>query len=348
MTVEKTIQRLEARLQDNPKSLLFARLADFYLKVGRTDEAIDLCLKGVNHHPSYVTGNFILGKAYLAKGDYEKAEEAFKKVLSHESQHLSAHKFLGDLMAKMGWENKAAIHYRDILRIDPLEEGARRILETLSPGEEFASMPVPEEEPKFEEKKWIRQLDEVFPEKMPDSEKETLETLPTPSEEDLDKMETEESLSTAMDQESKREEDEEFSPDFLEEKVEKESDETPLLYEEEVPVEKYEEGTPLIHSEEPSQEIAKPEISPEKPPEEKAEDETPSVPLDEEPEKKDSEEKEDKKIVTPTLGEIYVAQGQYTKAIRVYETLLKKNPGEERYRQKIEELKGKLNGSSSE
>jgi hypothetical protein len=48
------------------------------------------------------------------------------------------------------------------------------------------------------------------------------------------------------------------------------------------------------------------------------------------------------KIYTPTLGEIYAAQGQYAKAIIVYETLIKNNPENVGYRQKLEFLKKKL------
>jgi tetratricopeptide (TPR) repeat protein len=48
------------------------------------------------------------------------------------------------------------------------------------------------------------------------------------------------------------------------------------------------------------------------------------------------------KIVTPTLGEIYFAQGQYGKAIDVFETLLKKYPENEVYLKKISQLKQKL------
>lgn len=46
-------------------------------------------------------------------------------------------------------------------------------------------------------------------------------------------------------------------------------------------------------------------------------------------------------IVTSTLGEIYAAQGHFTKAIGVYEILLKKNPDNQTFKQKIEELKKK-------
>ena len=128
MTDERLIRYLEMRLQSNPKSLLFARLADLYLKQGRVDEAIDLCRDGVKHHPSYITGNFILAKAHLAKGDREQAEAEYKKVLSHDQQYLAAHRALGDLMARTGWENKAVMHYKDLLCIDPMDGDTRQMM----------------------------------------------------------------------------------------------------------------------------------------------------------------------------------------------------------------------------
>lgn len=48
------------------------------------------------------------------------------------------------------------------------------------------------------------------------------------------------------------------------------------------------------------------------------------------------------KFFTPTLGEIYTAQGQYAKAIAVFETLIKNNPENKQYKQKLEYLKKKL------
>lgn len=59
-------------------------------------------------------------------------------------------------------------------------------------------------------------------------------------------------------------------------------------------------------------------------------------------------ERKKEKIVTPTLGEIYAAQRQYTKAIGVYEILKKKDPNNAFYRQKIEYLQKKLEESQAD
>jgi tetratricopeptide (TPR) repeat protein len=55
-----------------------------------------------------------------------------------------------------------------------------------------------------------------------------------------------------------------------------------------------------------------------------------------------AEERTKEKFVTPTLGEIYAAQGQYAKAINVFEMLLKKNPENEWYRTKLDYLRKRL------
>ncbi|MBN1465406.1 tetratricopeptide repeat protein [candidate division KSB1 bacterium] len=48
------------------------------------------------------------------------------------------------------------------------------------------------------------------------------------------------------------------------------------------------------------------------------------------------------KFITPTLGEIYAAQGQYAKAISVFETLIKNDPENDTYQLKLDYLKKKL------
>lgn len=79
---------------------------------------------------------------------------------------------------------------------------------------------------------------------------------------------------------------------------------------------------------------------PEAPPEPKPEKSAPPPA----PAKSSSGKNRDKgdKIVTPTLGEIYAAQGQYSKAIDVFETLIKKHPDNDFYHEKIAMLKQKL------
>ena len=90
--------------------------------------------------------------------------------------------------------------------------------------------------------------------------------------------------------------------------------------------------TPAEPFHEPEETVAKTEIEPA------------DVEMPEPSPKKPSKRKGTRgdKIVTTTLGEIYAAQGQLSKAIYVFETLLKKHPENKAYKQKISFLKHKL------
>lgn len=177
MSTEEQIAYLKSRLKDNPKSLVFARLADLYLDQNRVDEAIRLCAAGVKHNPSYVTGNYVLAKAYILADDYENAESALKQVIVHDREFLAAHKLLGDLMRKLGWENKAVAHYRDIIQIDPLEEKVRHTLDLLNESdvEEHIDQPnLDQDEIELDEtdnknaavSDWMDEIREVFPDEI--------------------------------------------------------------------------------------------------------------------------------------------------------------------------------------
>ena len=112
MSESKTIQFLEERLESNPKSLLFAILADIYLQQGRLEDAVVLCSQGVQYNPDYITGKYILAKAYSMQGENEKAEEQLKQVLTHDRHYISAHKMMADIMKSYGLIRSAKKYVR--------------------------------------------------------------------------------------------------------------------------------------------------------------------------------------------------------------------------------------------
>ncbi|RMD98178.1 MAG: hypothetical protein D6814_08045, partial [Calditrichaeota bacterium] len=135
-------ERLKSRLQQNPDSLLFARVAENLLNRGQVEEAVRVCEEGIRKHPYYVTGHMVLGKCYLQKKLFDLAEKEFKRVLLFDPKYIAAHKFYGDLMREVGWENTCEMSYRKILQIDPLDRSAREMIETLErvkPGAEQGS-----------------------------------------------------------------------------------------------------------------------------------------------------------------------------------------------------------------
>jgi tetratricopeptide (TPR) repeat protein len=458
---DELLEYLETRLRDNPKSLLFARLADCYLNRGNTDDALVLCAEGVKHHPYYTTGFFLLAKTHVLRKEYDKAEAALKKVLSHDQQFLSAQKLLGDILVKTGWEAAASEHYASVIDADPMEDRVRDLVNRYAVPQDHArpesaaaaaaAVGEPEPEPLLEldpeppapnpeayrpkepvsirppaelDTDWTDQIREFSPEDIdlpipppvvhpetpmptprlaPDSPVENQVPRPeTARPEDGNRLEPvhpdlEELLEPASPDAPGSNHASEEVVDFtqnwfdlstfdnLEEKKpdapaepEKESDldlelpdgeseareaEKPIVRPSSEPA-----GPPLFEKKGPQPFLNPSELEPVKPvPWFKAEKQAvPKTPVSSPPEPSDSrrsaasgsdgpsepvssakaEERPDMKIVTSTLGEIYAAQGQFEKAIEVYEALLEKSPKESRYKDKIADLKKRFKEAS--
>jgi hypothetical protein len=71
---------LEKRLALEPQSPLFARLASYYLQVGRVKDALRLCDDGLAHYPFYTTAHAIKGKALAELGMMAEAKHEYELV----------------------------------------------------------------------------------------------------------------------------------------------------------------------------------------------------------------------------------------------------------------------------
>ena len=381
---------LETYLREHPESMLFARLADYYLESHRVDEAIHVCEEGIKKHPYYATGHFVLGKSYLAHKMYEQAEKEFKRVLLFDPKFLAAHKMYGDLMKEIGWENTCEMSYKKILQIDPLDEMARTVVETAEAeaeanesgdlriakpeeprlGEGVSSFPemesppavrpVPEPDPaqadpgaskgpvgpievSAEEERLLFEEGERLPKKTPDE----VDASHTTPEKPLDDQKAEE-FSYILDDIFK---DEVVEHDTQSSKVSgdrstpAQAEPEAILAELDLAVREKEESR--AKSRQPvtvtkSESADQPRVASPK--------DEPSVIAYDAKSKKGLNKvaggsNKGNKMVTPTLGEIYSAQGQYAKAIDVFETLIKKNPDNEFYVKKLAALKIKLDES---
>jgi tetratricopeptide (TPR) repeat protein len=70
--------------QNNPDSLLFAHLAARYIEENEFQKAIDLCNKGLNKHPNYAFGHFILGLAHYHIKNYTDAKKELEIALAYD------------------------------------------------------------------------------------------------------------------------------------------------------------------------------------------------------------------------------------------------------------------------
>lgn len=97
------------RFQEDPTSRVFAPLAEAYRRLGRVDEAIEICREGLEHHPDFHGGRVALAKCYLDKKRYEEAKLELERVVHAVPENLLAQRLLGETHAILG-NLTAALH----------------------------------------------------------------------------------------------------------------------------------------------------------------------------------------------------------------------------------------------
>ena len=87
---QELYKKLREHLDENPDSLVFARLGEMVYQMGKAKTAIGLLTKGINNYPTYTTALVVLGKILLSEGDKDKAFELLKKAVQLEPSNISA------------------------------------------------------------------------------------------------------------------------------------------------------------------------------------------------------------------------------------------------------------------
>ncbi|MFH1874679.1 MAG: tetratricopeptide repeat protein [Pseudomonadota bacterium] len=89
--------------QKDPESIVFAPIADFFLRYGMVDEAFKICLQGLSRHENLTTGHIVMAKIQLSRGNVEEAEDAVAKVLQIMPSNKHALRLLEEVNAfKLG------------------------------------------------------------------------------------------------------------------------------------------------------------------------------------------------------------------------------------------------------
>lgn len=361
--------RLVVKFEENPLSMQFARLADCYLNKNEVEKAVDICRRGIQYHSDYATGHFVLAKCLIRLRKYEEAEKELKQVLTLDPKFLSAHRCYGDLLKDLdGWGSAVEASYRKVLEIDPLDEDTRSRLDDLKQKQKMAL----EEEPEYPaidddeptsmvaEKLSEEDILQVDEEEEEDELESDLEKISEP----LDLEDEEIRFSSILDDifseklaaEDRREEEVRKAMDKTAHEESSQTDTSAVDQVDELP-EESSEGFDEAENQFPDiqDDIVSPVDRQLYFEEEKEVEQFGDLALEPEPGHWDKQPEQPKpkpklkqnsfrkeRIVTPTLGEIYAAQGQYEKAINVFEILLEKSPDNKSYKDKIQYLRQKL------
>ena len=126
-SITEEISWLKGKLERNPDSMLYARLAERYLQMGEAETAENLCKNKLQYHDN-VTAHLVLAKCYLKSNRFDIAGRELKNVLSMDPDCLMAHKLDSELKGKIGFVTDVQNSYEKILSIDPLDNEIQKLL----------------------------------------------------------------------------------------------------------------------------------------------------------------------------------------------------------------------------
>lgn len=93
---------LRRRVQQDPASIAFAALADEYRRAGLFEQAIETCRAGLVRHPAYLSARVTLGRALMAIGEYDEAQQQLEQVVRAAPDNLAAIRALAEIHRHRG------------------------------------------------------------------------------------------------------------------------------------------------------------------------------------------------------------------------------------------------------
>jgi predicted regulator of Ras-like GTPase activity (Roadblock/LC7/MglB family) len=113
------LHRWSEELARNPASLAFLPLARAYRRLGRRDLALQLCLRGLDQHPTHVEAHTLLALLYFEAGERAKAADEWATVLRLKPGNFEALRGMGFRHLEQGDITRARQHLERAALIRP-------------------------------------------------------------------------------------------------------------------------------------------------------------------------------------------------------------------------------------
>jgi len=114
------LERYLRIFQENPDSRVFAPLADLYRRLGRLNEAEEICREGISRHPYYAGGRVAFSHVLLDSGRLEECLSEVENVVTYYPDNLLARKILIRALGGLGRLERAAREFEALKAMAPL------------------------------------------------------------------------------------------------------------------------------------------------------------------------------------------------------------------------------------
>ncbi|MBI2026295.1 MAG: hypothetical protein HYS98_00545 [Deltaproteobacteria bacterium] len=117
----KELEKLLKVYRKQPRSKIFAPLAEAYRRNGLVEEALALCEKGLSFFPDYAGGKVAYARSLMDAADFSRARMILEETVSFNPQNLLAHRLLKKCYEKLNLSKEAAEIQKRITFLNPYD-----------------------------------------------------------------------------------------------------------------------------------------------------------------------------------------------------------------------------------
>lgn len=114
--------KYQAEFEKNPRSRVFAPLAESYRKLGMTDKAMEILSQGIRFHPKYLMGYLGLAFCYYDLKQYNLAYSTLKPFIETNRDNIRLQKLFSEICLELGKKEEALETLKYLLFINPRDK----------------------------------------------------------------------------------------------------------------------------------------------------------------------------------------------------------------------------------
>lgn len=126
-----TIEKYQLILEKDPKSQVFAPLAEAYREMGLLKEAQKIVTAGVQRHPQFVSGLVTHAKVMRDLKNLESCRDSLKKATHLAPDNILAHHLLAETQLALKNPKEALKSFKMVLFLNPNSKSAQKAVQKL-------------------------------------------------------------------------------------------------------------------------------------------------------------------------------------------------------------------------
>ncbi|MDD4976028.1 MAG: hypothetical protein PHY93_16860 [Bacteriovorax sp.] len=114
--------KYQADFEKNPRSRVFAPLAETYRKLGMTDKSMEILSQGIRFHPSYLMGYLGLAFCYFDLKQFNLSYSTLRPLVESNRDNIRLQKLFSEVCLELGKKEEALETLKYLLFINPRDK----------------------------------------------------------------------------------------------------------------------------------------------------------------------------------------------------------------------------------